>query len=197
MLQRGCFLPQGDFSGMHAWLFMTKGESWGAHLQPASALLHGGDDRVDSTCAGGCDPPAARGCWPSLVLAPCPGGPCGRAARRGRAMPQPGGMMLLGMGNELGGGRGGRREATWDSVQAGLHLPWGEGMAQGHCWSPCSPVPWGGESTLICAVSPSPWAQAAHPPAPITQSIPVVEEASSTAWRDPLAPCKSRTHAEL
>lgn len=42
---------------------MTKGESWGAHPQPAPALLHGGADRLDSTCAGGCDPPTAH-CHP-------------------------------------------------------------------------------------------------------------------------------------
>ena len=92
MLQRGWFLPRGDFSSMHTWLFMTKGESWGAHPQPASALLHGGDDRVDSTCAGGCDPPAARGCQPSLPAGPVPRGVRGSlwGGRRGEAGQCPG-----------------------------------------------------------------------------------------------------------
>lgn len=92
MLQQGWFLPRGDFSGMHAWLFMTKGESWGAHPQPASALLHGGDDRVDSTCARGCDPPAARCCRPSLPAGPVPRGVRGalRGGWRGEAGQWPG-----------------------------------------------------------------------------------------------------------
>lgn len=77
MLQRGWFLPQGDFSGMHAWLFMTKGDCWGVCAQPAPALLHRGDDRLDSTCAGGCDPPAARCCQPALPAGPMPHGVCG------------------------------------------------------------------------------------------------------------------------
>lgn len=68
----GWLVPQGELSGTHAWLSLTKGGSWGTHPQPASALLHRGADGLDSTCAGGCDPPAARGCQPSLPAGPVP-----------------------------------------------------------------------------------------------------------------------------
>lgn len=86
-----CSSGDGFYHGVifpsRAWLFMTKGESWGAHPQPASALLHRGDDRVDSTCAGSCDPPAARCCQPSLPAGPVPHGVWGslKGGQRGEA----------------------------------------------------------------------------------------------------------------
>lgn len=67
----GWLLPQGELSGTQAWLFMTKGELGGTSpARPALALR--GADGLDSTCAGGCDPPPARGCQPSRPAGPVP-----------------------------------------------------------------------------------------------------------------------------